>query len=34
MATSALRRAMIQVAGERDLGSQETARILSLRVKL
>ena len=28
MATSALRRAMIQVAGERDLGSQETARML------
>ena len=28
MATSALRRAMIQIAGERDLGSQETARML------
>ena len=28
MATSALRRAMIQVAGERDIGSQETARML------
>ena len=28
MATSALRRAMIQVAGERDIGSQETVRML------
>ena len=28
MASSALRRAMIQVAGERDMGSQETAHML------
>ena len=28
MASSALRRAMIQVAGERDIGSQETAHML------
>ena len=28
MASSALRRAMIQVVGERDIGSQETAHLL------
>jgi len=28
VASSALRRAMIQVAGERDIGSQETAHML------